>query len=286
MKKALSILVITLLSNISVQAQGLENALLWEISGNDLQESSYLYGTIHATCNAVINDSIKNALDKTSQLVLELDMDDPGMQAAMMSNIAMKDNQNLKDLLTEEEYTSLDKFLREQFGAPIATFSTFKPFFLSSMLITKYLDCPIQSYEGALMKIVQDQKEEVLGLETVEEQLNLFENIPYKDQLKDLMTSIEDNLAEDKEKFKTMMTLYNNADLASIQEMTESDDSILITKYKDIILTNRNKKWISKMIAFSKEQPTFFGVGAAHLIGEDGVIKLLRNEGYTVTAVK
>lgn len=286
MKKSLSLFVLSLLSISFAQAQDLENALLWEVSGNGLEKSSFVYGTIHMTCDATLNDNIISALDDTSLLVLELDMDDPTMNATMMSKMAMKDNQNIKDLLTEEEYTLLDKFTQAQFGAPLAAFATFKPFFISAMMVTKFLDCPIQSYEGALVKIAQEQEEEVLGLETVEEQMNLFDEIPYQDQVKDLMVSVEDNMAEDKLKFAKMMEYYDNSDLAGIQEMTDSDETLTLTKYKDIMLTNRNKKWISKMEALSKEQPTFFGVGAAHLIGKEGVIQLLRHQGYTVTAVK
>jgi uncharacterized protein YbaP (TraB family) len=286
MKKTLSLFTLVLLSIFYTQAQDLENALLWKISGNGLQEASYVFGTIHMTCDASLNDDVKNALDKTSLLVLELDMDDPSMNATMMSNMAMKDNQNIKDLLSDEEYATLDAFTQSNFGAPLAAFATFKPFFISAMTYTKFLDCPIQSYEGALMAIAQEQKEEILGLETVEEQLNIFDEIPYTDQIKDLMVSVEDNLTEDKAKFQKLMEYYKNADLSAIQEMTETDETLTMQKHKDLMLNNRNKKWISKMEVFSKEQPTFFGVGAAHLIGEKGVIQLLRDQGYTVTAVK
>ena len=284
--KTLSLFTLVLLSIFYTQAQDLENALLWKISGNGLQEASYVFGTIHMTCDASLNDDVKNALDKTSLLVLELDMDDPSMNATMMSNMAMKDNQNIKDLLSDEEYATLDAFTQSNFGAPLATFATFKPFFISAMTYTKFLDCPIQSYEGALMAIAQEQKEEILGLETVEEQLNIFDEIPYTDQIKDLMVSVEDNLTEDKAKFQKLMEYYKNGDLSAIQEMTETDETLTMQKHKDLMLNNRNKKWISKMEVFSKEQPTFFGVGAAHLIGEKGVIQLLRDQGYTVTAVK
>jgi len=285
MKKALSIFTLSILSIFSTQAQELENALLWEVSGNDFEKPSYLYGTIHMTCDATLSDEIQSALDKTSLLVLELDMDDPNMNAAMMQNMAMKDNQNIKNLLTEEQYASLDSFIQKQFGAPLSAFATFKPFFLSAMLITKYLDCPVQSFEAELMKVAQEQEEEVLGLETVEEQMGLFDEIPYEDQIKDLMASVDGDLEKDKLSFKKMMEYYNNSDLAGIQEMTDEDDSQIMNEYKDLMLSNRNKNWIAKMKAFSKEQPTFYGVGAAHLIGEEGVIKLLRKQGYTVKAV-
>ena len=98
------------------------------------------------------------------------------------------------------------------------------------------------------------------------------------------MTSIKDDLNEDKAKFKKMLAYYNAGNLNGIKKITEEDEAF--TKHKDLLLTNRNENWISKIEDFSKEQPTFFGVGAAHLIGDKGVIKLLRAQGYTVIAIK
>ncbi|KAG1648261.1 UvrABC system protein A [Nymphon striatum] len=166
MKKALFTFTLAVLATFSSQAQKMENSLLWEISGNDLEAPSYVYGTIHMTCDASLSDVVKTALDNTSLLVLELDMDDPNMNTTMMSNMAMKENTNIKDLLTDEEYVSLNEFVQAQFGAPLTAFETFKPFFLSAMLYTKFLDCPIQSFEGELVKVAHEQEEEVLGLET------------------------------------------------------------------------------------------------------------------------
>lgn len=286
MKKTLSILVLSILSFSHSWSQDLENSLLWEVSGNGLEQSSYIFGTIHMTCDASLDDKVKLALDNTSLLVLELDMDDPNMNTAMMQNMAMKDNQNMKLLLSDEEYAELDAFIQSKFNAPLNAFETFKPFFLSAMLATKFLDCPVQSFEAELVKVSKEQEEEVLGLETVEEQLNIFDEIPYQDQIDDLMVSISDDLAKDKVKFQKISEYYKTSNLVGIQELTDEDDTLTMSKYKNLLLTNRNKNWISKIASFAKEQPTFFGVGAAHLIGDEGVIQLLRKQGFTVTAVK
>ena len=64
-----------------------------------------------------------------------------------------------------------------------------------------------------------------------------------------------------------------------------NDENIITTEHRDKMLDNRNKNWIPKIIEFAKEQRVFFGVGAGHLPGENGVINLLRKEGYTVKAV-
>jgi uncharacterized protein YbaP (TraB family) len=68
-------------------------------------------------------------------------------------------------------------------------------------------------------------------------------------------------------------------------EMMNDDNYSAIADYQDKLLDNRNKNWIPKIKAYAKEQPTFFGVGAGHLAGENGVINLLRKSGYKVSAV-
>jgi len=284
MKTSIFTLAFAFCSLFTVQAQKLEKSLLWEISGNGLTESSYLYGTIHMTCDATLNEDVKKALDDTKLLVLEIDLDEPSMQASMMKGLYMKDNKTIKDLVSDEEYALISQLVKDQTGMPLDAMATFKPFFITAMFYPKLLGCPVQSYEEALMKVAHEQGEEVLGLETVEEQLNVFDEIPYEDQATDLLRSAKDNLAYDKASFQKLMAFYNSQDIEGMITMMEEDKNLSTSKHQDKMLDNRNKNWISKIGEHAKTQPTFFGLGAAHLAGDNGVIRLLRLAGYTVKA--
>ena len=286
MKKILCFLALCLGFFSTSTSQELEKSLLWEISGNGLKESSFLYGTIHMTCDASLDDDVKKAMKETKLLVLELDMDDPSMQMNMMKGLYMKDGKTIKDFVTEDDYKTISKFVKEELGMPLEALANIKPFFISAMFYPKLLGCPVQSYEEALMKVAHEQNEEVLGLETIEEQLHVFDEIPYEDQAADLLRSAKDSLAYDKESFAKMIKLYDSEDIEALDEMMKDDKNLSTSKHRDKMLDNRNKNWISKIEAFSKKQPTFFGVGAGHLAGENGVIKLLRKAGYTVKAVQ
>ncbi len=285
MKLYLFLLAAFALSMLKLQAQDLEKSLLWEISGNDLTESSFLYGTIHMTCDATLDDDVKKAMDDTSRLVLELDMDDPTLQTEMMKGIYMKNGTTMKGLFSNEDYVIISKFVKDQMGIPLEALGDIKPFFISAMFYPKLMNCPVQSYENALMALAHEQKEEVFGLETFEEQLNVFDEIPYEDQATDLLRSVKDNLSYDKDAFSQMLALYNAEDIEGMDMMMKEDKNLSTTKHRATMLDDRNKNWISKIEAFSKEQATFYGVGAGHLAGENGVINLLRKEGYTVKAV-
>jgi len=268
------------------QAQPLEKALLWKISGNGLEKPSYLFGTIHATCDATLDAATLKALEETKQLYLEIDMDDPMLQMQMMQGIAMKDGVTISSLVSEEEFVLIDEFLQENIGMSAKMINTFKPFMLSSMLLPKLLDCEFQSVEMELMKVTKAQNEEVYGLETIGDQLQVFDKIPYQDQVNELLKTAKSDLSKEKEEMKKIMDVYKTKDIEKMLVVMDESDNKVSADNKDVLLVNRNRNWIPVIEKVIKSTPTFFGVGAAHLAGDDGVIKLLRKQGYKVEAVK
>ena len=197
-----------------VQQEKLTNSLLWKISGNGLEKPSYLYGTIHMTCNYQATDKLVKAFAETDQVTLEIDMDDPGMQAKMMQNIMMKDGSTMKGLLSEEDYKLLNDFFKANVGMNLEMFKTMKPFAVSAMLISKMVPCnPPASYEAEFIKVAKEQKEEVKGLETIEYQMGVFDSIPYKDQLDEMVKMAKEGLEESSKEFEKLNGLYEKEDI-------------------------------------------------------------------------
>ncbi|MBV2195084.1 MAG: TraB/GumN family protein [Flavobacterium sp.] len=283
--KKIFISLLTLISGFSF-SQELEKSLLWRISGNGLQQESYLFGTIHMTCDATLEKNTIKALENTKQLYLELDMDDESMQKQMMKHMIMKDDKKLSSLLSAEDFKLVDEFLKKNIKMSAKMFDSFKPFIVTTMLYPKMLDCPFQSVENTLMKISKEQNEEIFGLETVEEQMRVFDKIPYEIQAEELVKMAKSDLAKDKAEMNKMMKIYQNKDIEGMLKMMEESDNKISAENQEVLLNNRNKNWIPLMIEIMSDKPTFFGVGAAHLAGEEGVINLLRKKGYEVEAVK
>ena len=98
------------LFTFTANAQKLDNSLLWKISGNGLSKLSYLFGTIHVTCDATLDKEVLKALEETEQLYLEMDMDDPNLQMQMMGKMMMKNGKKLTDMVSEEDFAILDGF--------------------------------------------------------------------------------------------------------------------------------------------------------------------------------
>ncbi len=262
-----------------------QSSLLWKIEGNNIPKPSYLYGTIHLICPAdfVLSDTLKASLKQTQQLTLELDMDDPGMMMSMARGMMMQNNKQLKELVSAPDYARLTAYFKDSVGMNIGPFERAKPFMLMSILLSQVLSCQPQSYELALMNLAKQQQAEVLGLETVEEQLAVFDSIPYAEQAK-MVVNLMDSLPEARREFGTMIALYKQQNLQGLYAMTLKSEFDLENQ-QEVLLYERNRKWIPIIQKQIADKPTFIAVGAAHLAGEKGVIALLRKQGYTLSPI-
>jgi uncharacterized protein len=258
-----------------------EKSLLWEISGNGLGQSSYLFGTIHIQCKnkLVLSPERQKYFDRTQQLYLELDFDDPQLQTEMAKYTQMPPGQNLQKLLGPKKYRKAQKYFAKNLNLPLEYFSTTRPFILSALAIPTGMKCPTSSWEETLTKMAQQQNRVVMGLETVREQFALFDRLTLKQEAAMLMTVI-DYPEQSKKGFQSLLAAYDRQDLKQLQTIIAADPST--GKFNKILLDQRNQKWIPLIDRAAKEKPTFFGVGAGHLVGKQGVIALLRKAGFTL----
>ncbi|MGQ2985522.1 TraB/GumN family protein [Flavobacterium sp.] len=267
-------------------AQKLDKGLLWKISGNGLKNPSYIYGTMHIVCDNTLDKKTLKALDDTKQLYLEMDMDDPSLPMKMMSGMMMKDGKTLSTMASAEDLKLIDDYLVQNTGMGIKMMDKFKPSLVGMMVMPKMVDCTIRSVEDALMNVTKEQNEETYGLESLEEQFAVFDAIPYDEQMKELIKSAKEGTEKGKAMFSKMLELYNAKDLNALMDFMNAEENKFYGDNTDVLLDKRNANWIPKIEEAAKKTPTFFGVGAAHLGGDKGVIALLRKKGYKVEAVK
>lgn len=262
-----------------------KNSLLWMISGKDLSRPSYVFGTFHMMCKSdfAITDPLKEKLNATEQFYGELDMDDPGLQMSMMNKMRLKDK-TLKDLMSEADYTTLSENFQRVTGMQLQLFNQFMPFMSLSLLTLNSIECSdkIQP-EGEFVKLAQQQKLPILGLETIDDQIEAINSQPLDSQLHSLKKMV---LAYDsvKQSMNKMIAVYkeNNVDKLYdfIKANSNGDD-----RFETEMLAKRNKRWIPIIEKAMHEKPSFFAVGAGHLGGNEGVLELLRKQGYTLTPV-
>jgi uncharacterized protein YbaP (TraB family) len=155
-------------------AQKLENSLLWKIEGNGI-EQSYLFGTIHVLPQAdfEMKPKVAEAFNECKNLVLELDLSKPGLQEEMMKYSLMTDGTTIDKLLSKEDYEGLGVMLKETTGISIEMVNSFKPFVISTLLLSRYIDGQPASFELSLIQMAGQAEIRILALETVESQLKI-----------------------------------------------------------------------------------------------------------------
>lgn len=269
----------------------LPDALLWKIEHKDLQKPSYLFGTIHMIPQEdfFLPAGLEEAFEKSERVVFEIDMDDMsdmGSLMGMMSGLMMKDGMTLQKLLTPAEYAEVSAYF-EAMGLPMFLLGNVKPMFLS-MLAEINLDPAamqsddIVSYEMELYDKANTSSKDVGGLETMAYQMSLFDSIPYKDQAMMLLDAVR-GTNQESDMFEETVELYKLQKIEAMVAMVGEDSAD--ANYEDVLLNNRNRNWIPVMQKKMSKGPVFFAVGAGHLGGQQGVIRLLRKEGYTLTPV-
>ncbi|MGB4849718.1 MAG: TraB/GumN family protein [Saprospiraceae bacterium] len=269
------------------------HALLWKIEIAGQSQPSYLFGTIHMIPkdDYFLPSGLDEAFDKSKQVVFEIDLDemsDMGSMMGMLSNLMMRDGTTLKDLLTPQEYTEVSKYF-DNMGLPMFLLSKVKPMFLSmlaevNMNPEEMQSDDIVSYEMNLYDRAQKAQKDVGGLETMQYQMSLFDSIPYKDQAVMLIDAIRSTNTES-DMFDQTLDLYLHQDIEAMIEMVDSSQAGQGAGYENVLINNRNQNWIPIMSKMMKNGPVFFAVGAGHLAGENGVLSLLKKQGYKVTPV-
>lgn len=281
------LLFLLFICSVNAKAQQQKNkSLLWEISGNGLKQPSYLFGTIHMICKEefLLSEIVKQKFSSSKQVYLELDMDDPKLQATMMKEMQLPNNETLKSKLGEINFKKLDSFLKKELKMNLVMFDKFKPMMVMSLLAQRLPSCPqMESYEMNFVKMAGEQKKELLGLERVEDQLAVFDAIPDSLEIRSIMNMVNDFDAQKKE-FTRMSTIYKSQDLEVLyQLMVESPEMM---GSQEFLLDRRNRNWIPVMEPAMKQSTTFFAVGAGHLGGKQGVLELLRKQGYKVKPIQ
>jgi len=260
--------------------------LLYQISGNGLTEASYLYGTIHILPKDKfeLSNSLKRAFDASTTIAMEVDLDMSGAEKiALAQKVLLPDGKTLKDFMAAQDYLQLKAYCIDSLQWSESKFersSKLKPMFFSSVLIQENMS-NMASYEMEFNKMAKKKKKETIGLETIEFQLGLFDQLPMQTQV----DMLKQDYKSDMKNYDTLLACYLREDLETLGKLMAEETSAY-PEFNELMLVQRNKSWIAPMRAQMQKESTFFGVGAAHLSGPDGVVALLRAQGFTVTAIK
>ncbi len=267
-----------LLGISSVIAQN--NSLLWSVSRNGLKDTSYIYGTIHMMCEAdfEMKTKVKQAFNKSDQLFLEIDMDDQKELKIMMASV--NGEKPLTDILTPEQQKKLDEKLQADLGMNLQGVNGYSLNTIASLFTINSLSCEqIKSYEQEFMTMAENNEMELLGLEKVAFQFEcLNKSSSVEKTFSDIFETDTDALMD------SIMSLYKAEYFDGLEAFFGQSD-YMDANSREWLLEKRNNNWVKRMPKIMKKKPTFFAVGAAHMLGDIGLIAQLKALGYTVSPI-
>ena len=280
--------------------------LLYRISGNGLEKPSYIVGTYHLAPGSFADSipGLTEAFGSCKQICGELDIQDALKEENRTSFEKaqfLPEGTTFSSLLTKEQMDKVNVLMRETMGVDMtnpalaAQFDKMTPAAISTTLtLLAYMKKipninPMDLLDGHLQQIAAKQGMEVKGFESVEFQASVLYGTPLEKQVEELMCLV-DNFDDAIEMAEFVTAAYFSQDLDRLQEELdgESDDPCTSSSPEDNerLIYNRNANWVKAMPEIMKEAPTFFAVGAAHLCGEKGVLRLLEAAGYKIEGVK
>jgi hypothetical protein len=288
-------------ASLQAEAEAIVNGegLLWRVEKPG-GPPSYLFGTIHIT-DARITDlpaPARAALAAARVVAVEsveaLDRQTFAKDLdAYKGLMYFQDGRTLSQHLTEERRGALAKAL-QSLGADIEAFGNAKPWLVATALALPACETARQAELAVVDGIIVEKGKEagvpVVSLETVEEQFSAFDAIPLDLQAEYLIASAR-LYPRMEDLFATMAELYLRRRVALIEALSRVlGDRTGISEegyaaFNDLLVDRRNKVMVARAVPLIDEGATFIAVGALHLIGDKGLVALLRDEGYAVTRV-
>lgn len=269
----------------SLNSAAQESSLLWKVSGKEMEKPSYLFGTIHMLPKDkyFFTEKMQEALSSSDVLALEADIDVPlAEQMKMASQMLMPDSKSWADYMTAEEYAAVKSAFVDSLGIKekkIDKYAKIRPIYISGLIMTELLG-KVKMYEQELSALAKKENKEIIGLETIQEQMEIVGGMSIEDQITDLKSSTASMLRD----YNELLDAYLAQDLDALADQANESESMEMMEAE--LLTERNNKWVKAIEEKLGEKTYFIAVGAMHLVGEDGLIKQLSESGYTVEAVK
>lgn len=269
------------------QAKAQEKGLLWKIDKPDITPS-YLFATIHYDDPQVIRliSVIEKQFAQADSVVLEMKLTPEAMMKSLLG-MYLTPEHTLDQFIAQADYERLVKRLKAQ-GVPEEVTKKLKPLAIMILLTTP------RSKSGNFLDLMLYQKAQtsdkpVYGLETVEEQLAVFDLLSLEEQvslLKESLTELDDM----PKLFEKMLRLYLQRDLAALLKLSQKymqmgEHEALMQKFMHKLIDERNQRMFERMQMRLAAGNTFIAVGALHLPGEKGLLNLLKQAGYQVSVI-
>ncbi len=281
------LVILVALLAIAAAAGAQEKSLLWKVRSGP--NAVIILGSIHVLKkeNYPLKKNIEDAADSAKKLVLEIDLqaaDAQKNQQVIMEKAVNRDGSTLQQNVSPETFALADEKGRD-LGLDVRTLNPFKAWFvaltLASVKLQKLGLDPNYGVDRYLAERARKSGKPISGLETFESQMSVFDGLSQREQELMLRETVEDiDLLE--KSAERIVQAWLKGDTASLEESLLTGMRAYPDLYQRLIV-DRNRRWLPQIERLIKQgENALIIVGAAHLVGKDGVIELLKQQGYTV----
>ena len=285
--KYISLILIVAFISFKTSAQtNVKPGLLWEVSGNGLKSPSYLFGTYHLIGKSFLDTlpEVVKQLAKAETVVGEVIIEEEAAMAQKLMPMMMLQGNSLDKILTTKEYAETDSFVKAKTGMALAMLNGLKPSAVQIMLIAYIAPKNVTPQNPPIDKFFQTEainaNKQVIGLETLAEQAKILFDGPLERQKALLLKTVRESdrmIKESNELFEQ----YKHQDLEAIERAFLKNEDYT-PEEMNILLAKRNQTWMTKIPGLMSDGPVFFAIGAGHLVGDEGLLALLKKQGYTL----
>ena len=277
--------------------------LLYKISGNGLKSPSYIVGTYHLAPASFADEiaGMSDAFAAVEQVYGEVDMlSAQSSQMAMVQAMMLPEGKYVSDMFSEEEVERINAYvrgamgmdlnhpmLRDQLGRMRPSVLAMQLGLLEFMKITPNFN-PNDLIDNYFQMEARKKGLTVGGFESVEFQMELLYGDSTDEEEREALLKLVDDKEALLAEMKAMTEAYFSFDMKGIHALTIRSVEIGDMSPEEFreMITDRNHNWVEVMPEIMAAKPTLFVVGAGHLPGDDGVLELLKAQGYKVKAVK
>ena len=272
-----------ILTILSTQVSWAQSELLWQITSQNSTHISYLYGTIHSGDSRLfpIDSIVYKSLLKCEVLALELNpskMND----IKLLKKMLLKEK-TLEDLYSSKNYKTITKFLKDSLNISVGMVNNMQPIFIDQLIDQSIVNnthdpIDIHLYKNALINNIS-----ILGIETIDEQMNTLLSISIDKQAKDLIEKIKKfNRVELLNEMDSLIEAYVNQNIENFLEKELKKTKKGKEEFEEKFIYSRNKTMTERTVKIVNKNNAFVAVGAAHLYGEKGIVSLLKKEGLVL----
>jgi uncharacterized protein len=276
-----------LLAGLTGELRAQEKSFLWRVNSD--QNRLYILGSIHLLKKETypLKKSIEDAFEQTKKLVLEIDLGSANLQKLqqlMLQKSISTDGTMLDQSVSNETYQAVAKRAKE-LGIDIRVLSPFKPWVIAMTMAAIKLQQlgfePSLGVDRHLAERAKQTDKPTAGLETAEFQLDLFDRFSAKEQELLLRQSM-DEMDHVERNVTAIVQAWKSGDVGAVERHL----LVGMRDYPEIhrkVIDDRNQRWLPQIEnLLSRGENALIVVGAAHLVGKNGIIELLKDRGYRV----